>query len=68
MITAQREDGSTVTRHTSMFRRMELSPEPPDDVPTMDDTSTDTITSDSETHLGRPQRVKQKMKRLIEEM
>ena len=28
----------------------------------------DTVTSDGETHVGRPQRVRQKVKRLIEDM
>ena len=47
MNTAQREDGSTVTRNPSMFRHGELPPEPPDDVQTTDDTSSDTVTSDT---------------------
>ena len=45
MTTAQREeDGSTVTGNASMFRRVELPPEPPDDVPTTDDASSGTVT------------------------
>ena len=68
IITAQREDSSSVTRNASMFRRVELPPEPPDDVPTADNASSDTVISDGETHVGRPQHVRQKVKRLIDEM
>ena len=44
-ITAQREDRSSVTRNASMFSRVKLPPEPPDDVPTTDGARSDTLNS-----------------------